>query len=82
MAKAVTEFGFREVEPAVFTEFNRVIRMGMPPLRIEVLTTISGVDFSVCFGNRVTSELGGVPVNMIGLDDLKANKKASAALRI
>ena len=31
MAEAVREFGFRRVEPAVFTEPNRVVRMGMPP---------------------------------------------------
>jgi len=56
---------------------GKIIRMGVPPLRIEVLTSISGVDFSQAFANRTRVSIDGVPVNLIGLVDLKANKRAS-----
>ncbi len=46
-------FGSGEVTPDVFTEENRVIRMGVPPVRIEFLTTVSGVEFDAC-GRRAS----------------------------
>jgi hypothetical protein len=55
--------------------------MGVPPVRLEILTTISGVDFNECYGRRLKSELGGVLVNLIHLDDLKRNKEASGRLK-
>lgn len=42
-------FGSDEVTPEVFTEENRVVRMGIPPVRVEFLTTVSGVGFDVCW---------------------------------
>ncbi len=53
----------------------------MPPVRIEILTSISGVEFRQYFRNRTVIEIDGVPVNLISLDDLKANKKASGRLK-
>ncbi len=46
-------------------------------MRIEVMTTISGVSFEDCFADRVTDSIDGVAVNLISLDHLKINKKAS-----
>jgi hypothetical protein len=42
---------------------------------------IAGVEFSECFRNRVITEIGGVPVNLIGMQDLRANQKASGRLK-
>jgi hypothetical protein len=61
----------------MFLQANQVVRMGNPPLRIEILTGISGVNFADCFGHRMDAVLDDVPVNVISLADLKANKKAS-----
>jgi hypothetical protein len=58
-------------------ESNRVLRMGMPPLRLEIVTSISGVEFAECYGRRTTGEIDGLDVNVIGLDDLRVNKKAA-----
>ena len=55
--------------------------MGVPPFRIEVLTTISGVRFEECYAERVVDTLDDVPVNLISLKHLKANKKASGRLK-
>jgi len=46
-------------------------------MRIEILTDISGVDFDSCYAARIVDVLDGEPVNLISLDRLKINKKAS-----
>ena len=51
--------------------------MGVPPLRIELLTGVSGVRFSACYARRNVDVIDGVEVSLIGLDDLKVNKRAS-----
>ena len=74
---ALTEFGFAEVAPEVFAKEKQVLRMGVPPLRIELLTGVSGVEFENCYSQRAVVNLGGVEVSLIGLEDLKVNKAAS-----
>ncbi len=81
MAAALQEFGFPQAEAKMFRETGNVIRMGVPPLRIEVLTSISGVEFTRAFPKRTFAMIDGVPVNLIGLEDLKANKKASGRFK-
>ena len=73
------EFGFDlpELMPELFLKKGQIIRLGVPPVRIEIITTISGVKFSQCYAKRVTDKLDGVKVNMICLDHLKRNKKAA-----
>ncbi len=73
------EFGFDvpELSPELFLTEDQVIRMGMPPVRLEILTSISGVTFEECYAERVVGELDGVPVNLISLRHLKLNKRAS-----
>jgi hypothetical protein len=48
---------------------------------IDLITTPPGVDFETCYASRVIVEIDGVPVNFIGLDDLKRSKKASGRLQ-
>ena len=75
---ALKEFGFNtpDLSVEVFLKPNQIIRMGMPPVRIEILTTISGVSFEECYPERVVDELDGVEVYLISLRHLKINKKA------
>lgn len=79
VAKTLQEFGFSLSESPVdiFLQENRVIRMGVPPLRIELLTSISGVNFTDCFSRRIVTNIADIRVNIISLADLKTNKKAS-----
>ena len=70
-------FGLEEVTPDLFLKEEQIIRMGLPPVRIEILTTISGVSFEECYAERQVDVLDGVEVNLISLDHLKINKKAS-----
>jgi hypothetical protein len=74
-------FGFNEVTSEIFLRESQVIRMGVPPLRIEVLTSISGVSFSECFSGRAIAVIDEVKVNLISLHHLKVNKKASGRFK-
>jgi predicted nucleotidyltransferase len=73
------EFGFDlpELSPELFLKEWQIIRLGVPPVRIELATTISGVNFGECYAKRVVDVLDGVKVSLISLKHLKANKKAS-----
>lgn len=46
-------------------------------MRVEALTGISGVAFGSCYAARIQVTLDGVEVQMISLNDLKINKRAS-----
>ncbi|MBI3945984.1 MAG: hypothetical protein HY321_08700 [Armatimonadetes bacterium] len=76
---ALKEFGFDvpELSAELFLHEDRIIRMGLPPIRIEILTTISGVSFDECCAGRVVDTLDGVEVDLISLRHLKMNKQAS-----
>ena len=80
-AKVVREFGFLQADTGTFLKPDTVIRMGVPPVRLEILTTISGVEFTGCYARRLQAELDGVPVNFIQIDDLKRNKEATGRLK-
>jgi predicted nucleotidyltransferase len=80
---ALREFGFGvpELTRELFLKKDSIVRMGVPPMRIELATSISGVSFDECYRARVVDEIDGVPVNIINLKHLKANKKASGRHR-
>ena len=80
VSAALVEFGFAPqiVGPSVFRAPNSVIRMGVPPLRIEIITSASGVTFSECYPKRIVDTIDGIRVSVIDLESLKRNKKASA----
>lgn len=69
MVTILKEFGFDVPHLArdLFLEENKVIRMDVAPMKIEILTSISGVDFEECYQRRVVDELDGIKVDIIGL---------------
>jgi len=77
--EALKEFGFDspDLKEDVFLKKEKNIRMGNPPLRIEILTSIDGVEFLECYKNKNIVAIDGIKVNFISLQDLKKNKKAS-----
>lgn len=78
-AQALRAFGMPEKETTknLFTQKNKVIRMGIPPVRIEVITGASGVEFDKCYANREIVQINDIEVNFISLEDLKLNKRAA-----
>lgn len=77
--KVLERFGMQtpELTADLFLEKGNVIRMGVPPVRLEIQTDISGVEFDECYAHRRRVDMGTVEINMISLEDLKTNKKAS-----
>ena len=81
--KALADFGFEvpELSADLFLMDDQIVRMGVEPVRIEVMTSISGVEFDECYRGRLETTLNDVPVSLINLRDLKINKKASGRLK-
>jgi len=80
MVKVMESFGFKKgkIAPEIFLSADCLIRLGVPPVRLEILTSISGVDFETCFQNRIVDVIDEIEVNIINLEDLRKNKTASA----
>jgi hypothetical protein len=76
---ALREFGFDlpELNADLFMKDKQIVQMGIPPVKLEIVTSISGVEFSECYKERVIDTLNGVEANLINLKHLKINKKAS-----
>ena len=79
MVMVLKDFGFDvpELSPDLFLKKKQVIRMGMPPVRIEILTEISGVNFKDCYNNKIIDFIDDIQITIINSDHLKINKKAS-----
>jgi hypothetical protein len=83
VVNTLKEFGFDHPEliPELFLQENKIIRMGHPPMRLEISTGISGVEFEECYASRIVDTLDGVEITIIDLPHLKANKKAAGRLK-
>jgi hypothetical protein len=79
IVSAFRDFGMPDeaISEDLFLEKNKVIRIGIPPVRLEVITSASGVDFEECYSHREVVEIDGIPINLISLQDLKKNKHAA-----
>ena len=81
--EALAEFGFGDVGLAVddLTTPDHVVQLGRPPNRIDIVTSITGVDFDTVWQGRVATTLDGLPVHIIGLSELLTNKRATGRLK-
>lgn len=79
LGKALREFGYAALaaEEAAFATEDRMATLGVEPLRIDVMTSISGVSFSVAWKGRFTATLAGLPVPVLGKAEFILNKRAS-----
>jgi hypothetical protein len=79
LVDTLRQFGFDvpELNKSLFQKPERVVRMGVPPVRLEILSSIDGVEFQDCYGRRENAVIDGVEVDVISLADLKKNKRAS-----
>jgi predicted nucleotidyltransferase len=74
----LNEFGFAHsrFRESDFTTPNQIIQLGRAPNRIDLLTSITGVSSDEAFDTKVTAELDGIPVFILGKDALIRNKRA------
>ncbi len=75
--RAIRAFGCTETSSIILSEPDSMLRIGLPPLRIQVLKSLSGVQFEDCWLRRVHFNAEGLTVPMISLDDLILNKRAA-----
>jgi len=83
LAEVLVAFGFSR--DTIAKEFSlrekQVIRMGVPPVRIDLLTTASGVSFRERSQRKIVQPLDGVETHIISLADLRVNKQATGRLK-
>jgi predicted nucleotidyltransferase len=75
---ALEAFGFGSVglKQEDFHAPEQIIQLGLPPVRIDIITSISGVTWDEALSGSVDMEYGGVPVKILGRREFIANKKA------
>jgi hypothetical protein len=79
LGSALAKFGYEAfaVEWPKFAERNRMAVIGREPLRVDILTSISGVDFKQAWRGRVRARHGKHLVGFLGRKELLINKRAS-----
>jgi hypothetical protein len=77
--EALAKFGapLEGMTPADFADPDSVFQIGVEPVRIDILNSISGVDFSQAWKRKEQTAYGEIPVWVIGREDYVANKRAS-----
>ena len=78
MVNVMRGFGFSgAISPEIFLAADGVVRLGVPPMKLEIMMEASGVEFEECYSNRVIATIDDVIINIISLADLRANKRAT-----
>jgi hypothetical protein len=80
--QALADFGFGDLGlTAADLTPGRIVQLGMPPNRVDLLTAIDGVTFEEAWAGRASGHLGAQPVFYIGRAELIRNKRASGRLQ-
>ncbi|MCC6683207.1 MAG: hypothetical protein IT445_20110 [Phycisphaeraceae bacterium] len=66
-----------QVQPRDFQARDLVYQMGVPPVRIDLITNIADIDFEAAWKQRIDVELSGMRVPVIGLSHLIQAKEAA-----
>lgn len=76
---AVHAFGFpiSELTPALVVDMRALLEMGLPPVQIHVMSTISGVEWDDAWADHVQAPLGAHPVALLGRRTFIQNKRAA-----
>jgi len=76
--KALKDFGFSslELKEEDFLTPGYVIQLGQPPGRIDLLTSVTGLEFETCYASKVHIELQGTKIDFLDLENFKKNKKS------
>ena len=79
MVKVISDFGFGSLglKDDDFLKNNYVTQLGYPPLRIDILNSISGVNFDEAYLQKIVTDIDDLKIAFISLTDFIKNKKAS-----
>jgi len=83
IVEALDEFGFQSsgLNPEDFQSPDNVIQLGYPPVRIDIITSLTGVSSDEVFSGRIKAKYGGIPVYFIGREQFITNKRATGRKR-
>jgi hypothetical protein len=72
------EFGFKKINIKIedLTKKDQILQLGYEPVRIDILTSITGCSFKEVWNNKLKEQYGKTLVNFIGKKELIKNKKA------
>jgi hypothetical protein len=81
--QALSDFGapLSDLTADDLSRKETIFQIGLPPLRIDIITDIDGVEFEDAWPDRVATSFGGVPTFVISRHHLIANKKTAARLQ-
>lgn len=79
LISALKQFGFGSLglTPDDFLTPDQVIQLGYPPNRIDLLTSLKGVEFNNAYESRVQIEINGLFADFVDLENLKKNKAST-----
>lgn len=80
VAQTLQEFaGFtkQQANQSMFRTKGKVFVVGREPVRVDILTNVSALNFEDCYARRRVVEWDGVRIPLISLEDLRTNKRAS-----
>ena len=77
------EFGFDSLGFAAedFVQSDQIVQLGVKPNRIDLITSMSGVEFDEAWAGRVQGEIDGLAVPVVGLEELIRNKESTGRLK-
>ena len=75
---ALKDFGFGSVglTESDFSALDRIIQLGYPPVRVDLVTSLTGVSWDEVSDHKISAKYGDVPVHYIGRREFVANKRA------
>lgn len=78
LLNALAGFGFKNIglSKADFIKSENIVQLGVPPVRIDLMTSLTGLDFAAAWENRVTGKYGGIQTFFVSKADLIQNKMA------
>jgi hypothetical protein len=81
--RCVEDFGFSSYTLSIsnFTKQGNIIQLGYPPVRIDIINQVDGVNFAECFKNKKVLKANDIMLYFIGYDDLLKNKKTTSRPR-
>ncbi len=79
IARALAAFGapVELIEQVRTVRPTEIVYFGRPPLRVDLITSLGGLDFDAVFQDRVETTWDGVPVHIISREGLIASKQAA-----
>lgn len=79
MKESLDAFGFSSfnLSSSEFIKDNLVLQLGYEPVRIDILTDVSGLNFDECYPRKIVATIDNTDVPFIHLNDLKINKAST-----